>query len=294
MHSSGSILKTYCEKVRHYLDDPDLDAKYDDNYLVRFFLASAMNDVLSRVSMMSDNQIVQNLTLTVSEGVKDYLMPPTVRQVLRVGLKNPDTGAWTEDFHPRNQFNVYGPGWMLEGNLISFEPPPTSGREFSIAYIPSGDVQAHYENSTHGVLNANGTFTMVANPTLGSRDKRQNAYVGCYLRIFGSGATDELVVSAHDAATSVLTLRTAATNPAGSYSYEVVPFLLEPMIDAVSLSAAMRAGTGRKISGAQMQLLMLSYKSAIKTAHDMIGNMNSRSGKRFTGGTVDNKNLFVF
>jgi hypothetical protein len=56
----------------------------------------------------------------------------------------------------------------------------------------------------------------------------------------------------------------------------------------------MRAGTGRKITGAQMQLLTLSYKSAIKTAHDLIGNMNSRSGKRFTGATVDNKNLFTF
>jgi hypothetical protein len=294
MHSSGSILKTYCEKVRHYLDDPDLDAKYDDNYLVRFFLASAMNDVLSRVSMMSDNQIVQILTLAVKTGTQHYRLPPTVRQIMRVGLMNASTGYWTEDFHPRNRFNTYGNGWALEGNLISFEPPPTADRDMTVAYIPSGDVEAHYENGNHGVLHANGTFTMPANVTLGSVDKRENAYVGCYLRIFGSGVTDELVVSQHAAATRVLTLRTAATNAAGSYPYEVVPFLLEPMIDAISLSAAMRAGTGRKITGAQMQLLTLSYKSAIKTAHDLIGNMNSRSGKRFTGATVDNKNLFTF
>ena len=294
MHSSGSILKTYCEKVRHYLDDPDLDAKYDDNYLVRFFLASAMNDVLSRVSMMSDNQIVHLLTLAVQTGTRHYRLPPTVRQVMRVGVQNASTGYWTEDFHPRNRFNLYGNGWALEGNTISFEPPPTADRDMTVAYIPSGDVEAHYENGNHGVLNANGTFTMPANVTLGSVDKRDNAYVGCYLRILGSGVTDELVVSQHAASTRILTLRTSATNAAGSYPYEVVPFLLEPMIDAISLSAAMRAGTGRKITGAQMQLLTLSYKQAIKTAHDTIGNMNSRSGKRFTGGTVDNKNLFTF
>ena len=294
MHSTGSILKTYCEKVRHYLDDPDVDAKYDDNYLVRFFLSSAMNDVLSRVSMMSDNQIVQHLTLPVSAGVRFYRLPPTVRQVMRVGLLNADTGYWTEDFHPRNRFNTYGNGWALEGNTISFEPSPAAGREFTVAYIPSGDVDAHYESGNHGVLNANGTFTMPANVTLGSVDKRDNAYVGCYLRIFGSGVIDELVVSQHAAATRILTLRTSATNASGSHPYEIVPFLLEPMIDAVSLSAAMRAGTGRKVSGTQMQLLTLAYKSAIKTAHDMLGNMNSRTGKRFTGGTVDNKNLFAF
>ena len=136
MHSSGSILKTYCEKVRHYLDDPDLDAKYDDNYLVRFFLASAMNDVLSRVSMMSDNQIVQILTLAVKTGTQHYRLPPTVRQIMRVGLMNASTGYWTEDFHPRNRFNTYGNGWALEGNLISFEPPPTADRDMTVAYIP--------------------------------------------------------------------------------------------------------------------------------------------------------------
>lgn len=293
MHSTGSILKTYCEKVRHYLDDPDLDAKYDDNYLVRFFLSSAMNDVLSRVSMMSDVQVVQPLTVQVTAGTRFYRLPPTVRQVLRLGVMN-DSGVFTEDAHPRSRFSPYGPGWALEGNLLSFQPYPDSDKTFTLLYVPSGDVEAHYENGNHGTLNANGTFTLPANVALGSVDKRENAYVGCYLRIFGSGVTDELVVSAHAAPTRVLTLRTAAANTPGSYPFEVVPFLLEPLIDAVSISAAMRAGTGRKVTGAQMQLLMLSYKQAIKTAHDTLGNMNSRTGKRFTGGTVDNKNLFTF
>ena len=50
MHSTGSIIKTYCEKVRHYLDDPDLDAKYDDNYLVRFFMSSACRLLFTKAS----------------------------------------------------------------------------------------------------------------------------------------------------------------------------------------------------------------------------------------------------
>lgn len=294
MHSSGSIIKTYCEKVRHYLDDPDLDAKYDDNYLVRFFLSSAMTDVVSRVSMMSDAQIVMPLTLTVAAGTQYYRLPPMVRQVLRVGVIDTATGNFIEDFHPRSEFNVYGPGWSLEGNLISFKPFPTETKTYTILYVPSGDVAAHYVSSSSGTLNANGTFTLPSSVTVGMLDKRENAYVGCYLRVFGSNVTDECTVSAYNVSTRVCTLRTAAVNAAGSYSYEVVPFLMEPMIDAISLSAAMRAGVGRKINQAHMQALMVSYRQAIKTAHDTLGNMNSRSGKRFTGGTVDNMNLFVF
>lgn len=295
MHSSGSIIKTYCEKVRHYLDDPDLDAKYDDNYLIRFFLSSAMTDVISRVSMMSDAQIVMPLTLTVAAGTQYYKLPPMVRQVLRVGVVNASTGNFIEDYHPRSEFNVYGPGWSLEGNLISFKPFPTEAKTYTILYVPSGDVAVHYENGSHGVLNANGTFTLHnAGSILGSLDKRENAYVGCYVRIFGTNITDECVISAYNATTRVCTFRTAAANAAGSYSYEVIPFLLEPLIDAVALSAAMRAGVGRKINNTHMQGLMIAYRQAIKTAHDTLGNMNSRSGKRFTGGTVDNKNLFVF
>ena len=295
MHSTGSIIKTYCEKVRHYLDDPDLDAKYDDNYLVRFFLSSAMTDVLSRVSMMSDAQIVLPLTITVAADTQYYRLPPMVRQVLRVGVVNTQTGAFIEDYHPRSEFNVYGPGWSLEGNLISFKPYPTEAKTYTILYVPSGDVAAHYENASHGVLNANGTFTLHNGASiLGSLDKRENAYVGSYVRIFGTNITDECMVSSYNATTRVCTLRTAATNTAGSYSYEVIPFLMEPMIDAISLSAAMRAGVGRKINQTHMQALMISYRQAIKTAHDTLGNMNSRSGKRYIGGTVDNKNLFVF
>lgn len=289
MHSTGSIIKTYCEKVRHYLDDPDLDAKYDDNYLVRFFLASSMTDVISRVSMMSDAQIMHSMALTVAAGTQYYQLPPMVRQVLRVGVTETSTGRFLEDFIPRNEFNFWGPGWSLEGNTISFNPIPDSAKTYTILYTPSGDVGVHYENASHGVLNANGTFTLHnAGSILGTLDKRPNAYVGSYLRIFGTSSTDECIISDYDVSTRVCTLRTAASNPAGSYSYEVVPFLLEPMIDAIALSAAMRAGTGRKINNTHMQALMLSYRQAIKTAHDTLGNMNARKGKAFQGRTVDN------
>jgi hypothetical protein len=280
MHSTGSIIKTYIEKVRHYLDDPDVEAKYDDNYLVRFFLSSSMTDVISRVSMMSDNQILCRFTLQVTAGTERYKLPPVVRQVLRLGPLEDETKLYTEDFRPRNELSLFGPGWALEGNEIAFRPVPSENKEYVVLYVPSGDIACHYGT---GTLNANGTFTMGAVPTIGSLDKRPGAYIGSYLRILGANVVDEVLISAHDTVTRVLSTRIAATNAAGTYTYEIVPFLMEPMVDAISLSAAMRAGVGRKVTQAQMQSMAFAYKQAIKTAYDTIGNMNSRAGKRFTG-----------
>lgn len=292
MHSSGSILKTYCEKVRHYLDDPDLDAKYDDNYLIRFFLPSATTDVISRVSQMSDAQILSAFDITVAVGTTHYRLPPAVAQVLRVGAVEAVTGLFMEDLKPRNQFNAYGPNWSIQGNAIVFQPAIAEARTLTVVYIPSGDVSAHYVSTASGTLTSNGKFTLLTTPTLGSIDKRVNSYQGCYIRIFGPSLTDEVTISDHDTTLQIVTPSIPFFNIVGLYSYEVVPFLLEPMIDAISVSAAMRAGVGRKITQAHMQALMLAYKQAIKTAHDTLANMNGRTGKYFAGDTIDSNNTF--
>jgi hypothetical protein len=291
MHSSGSIIKTYCEKVRHYLDDPDLDAKYDDNYLVRFFLPSAMTDVMSRVSQMSEAQILSSFDITVTPGTTHYRLPPAVAQVIRIGVVEAVTGLFVEDLRPRNQFNLHGPNWSIQGNAIVFQPAIDSTRTFTVVFVPSGDVMCHYCSTLTGSLNSNGTFTMDTTPTLGSIDKRPNSYQGCYVRVFGN-VTDEVTIRNHDSTLQVLTPNIAFLNAAGLYSYEVVPFLLEPMIDAVSISAAMRAGVGRKINQAHMQSLMLAYKQAIKTSHDTLANMNGRTGKYFASPTIDTHPAF--
>jgi hypothetical protein len=109
--------------------------------------------------------------------------------------------------------------------------------------------------------------------------------------VFGN-VTDEITIRNHDSTLQVLTPNIAFLNAAGLYSYEVVPFLLEPMIDAVSISAAMRAGVGRKINQAHMQSLMLAYKQAIKTSHDTLANMNGRTGKYFASPTIDTHPAF--
>lgn len=295
MHSSGSILKTYCEKVRHYLDDPDLDAKYDDNYLVRFFLPSAMTDVISRVSQMSDAQILSSFDISVTPGTNSYKLPPAVAQVVRIGSVEAQTGLFFEDYKPKNQFNLNGPNWSIQGNTIVFQPSVDVAKTITVVFVPSGDIMCHYVSTATGSFPTTTQFILPSTVTIGSLDKRPNSYQGAFLRILGSNVTDEIVISSYDAATRVAVPSITPGNASGAgqlYSYEIVPFLLEPMIDAISISAAMRAGVGRKINQAHMQSLMLAYKQAIKTAHDTLANMNGRIGKHFATQTIDSHPVF--
>ena len=48
MDSSNSMLKTVIERIRGLLDDPDLEAKYNDDYLVRHIIQPAFATVTSR------------------------------------------------------------------------------------------------------------------------------------------------------------------------------------------------------------------------------------------------------
>ena len=169
-------------------------------------------------------------------------------------------------------FNPNGPNWSIQGNTIVFQPVPEADKDYTVVFIPSGDIMCQYDSSGTASINSNGTFTMATTPTLGSMDKRPNSYQGAYLRVLGTNLVDELVITDHDAIYKVLTPSTDFQNSvAAGYTYEIVPFLMEPMIDAVAVSAAIRAGVGRKITQAHMQALMLAYKQAIKTAYDKIG-----------------------
>ena len=69
---------------------------------------------------------------------------------------------------------------------------------------------------------------------------------------------------------------------------EIVPFLLEPMIEAIAARMALKAGTGRKISKVHKEAITMEYRSAIKTAHDNLSSMQGRFGKFFDSETVDN------
>lgn len=291
MHSSGSILRTFCEKVRYYLDDPDLDAKYDNDYLVRLVLTPSMVDVQTRVNMMADNPIILRHTVTFSEQSEYYTIPPGMKEIWRLAKLTED-GRLEQETLPRNEFNWRGPGWRIEGNQLVIRPRPVGGSTtMDLWYVPSGDMEPHL--STDGQIDATDLiFTLGNTFSLGRLDRRPNAYAGMYLRMIHSGETHEdRVIDSHDEGAGTVTVRTAFDNQTDSVDrqYEIVPFLLEPMLEAISLRAAMKMGIGRKASQAHQAMMMMEYRSAIKTAYDITSGLMQRFGRFFDRHTIDNQ-----
>ncbi len=293
MHSSGSVLRTVCEKTRFYIDDPDLDSKYDDDYLVAFVMPPVMEEVLSRVNMMADNPIRLRHNVDVVKGQETYILPPCVRQIYRYSVLD-DQGHTIEEALPRGEFNPRGPGWAIEGNELTIRPFPQASRTVSISYIPSGEVHPVFASTGGGLAVDKKTFTFSATPgdvVRGAHDKRVNAYAGSFLRLLNgtNGEVEERIISDHTVGTGVTTRTVFDNQPTGDAlrQYEVVPFLMETMMDAISLRMAMKAGVARKISQTHQLAIAVEYRAAIKTVYDNLANLQGRLPDMFDGDTVD-------
>jgi hypothetical protein len=135
-------------------------------------------------------------------------------------------------------------------------------------------------------------FSATGTPTVGVVDRRDNAYLGCVVRILTStGIIEERIISKWTKnstffETQVRLPFTYATP--GAVTIEYAPFGLESLFEAVAVGGAMKLGTYKKISGAQFQMLQLQYKDAMKTAMDHFANKQMRTGKYFERSTADN------
>ena len=65
MHSTNSFIYTVIERIRGYLDDPDLDAKYSDDFLLRHIVMPSMVNVLSRINNSLSNPVVSRLRVSL-------------------------------------------------------------------------------------------------------------------------------------------------------------------------------------------------------------------------------------
>lgn len=290
MHSTGSFLYTVLERIRGYLDDPDFDAKYDNDFLIRHIISPTMVDVLARINMNADNAVVMRLDFTPTDTDEYYQLPPSVGEVLRIARRDAD-GRVEDEVMPRTEFHPHGVGWALEGNTLRFDPKfGKNEQDYTIYYIPSGDVMPHY-SLDGGAMSASGEgFTLEGTPDLGQVDRRENAYAGQILRVIPpSGMVEERVISSYDVNTRGVTVRVPfKTILTTQVQYEIAPIGMQSLYEAIAAGSAMKLGAYRKISGSHYQMVLQQYRSAIKTATDNLANMQMRTGKSFQRKTVDN------
>jgi len=293
MHSNQSFLYTCLERVRGYLDDPDFDAKYDNNFLIRHIISPCMTDVWARINMNLDNPVVLRHDIAIDSDTEYYILPPSIGEVWRVAARD-SKGRIVNELMPRNEFHPIGVGFAIEGNCLRVDPK-VSTKTYTLYYVPSGDVRPHYGTtaSDAGLAGDKKTFTLTTSPTVGDLDRRDNAYAGQILRIIPtSGKIEERVIETHtvaDDGTATVVTRLPFTKAHGNQVvYEIAPIGMQSLYEAISAAASLKLGAYRKITAAHHQMITQQYRSAIKTATDNLANMQLRTGKYFDKNTVDN------
>jgi hypothetical protein len=297
--SSNSLLKTAIERMRGYLDDPDLEAKYTDDYLVRHIFQPAFSSVTSRINNSATNPVMKRLTFPLVQTQQYYQLPPCVGEVWRLAIMDSEGGVIQEAV-PRGLYNWRGPNWQVEGNMLSFLPYPDQNySNVELWYCPSGDFQPVYSAVATGAT-MNGTFTQVTFnlaatvATLGTFDRRPSAYVGQMLRLVGTGTgsvVEERMIESWEKGVSsnwTATVRRPFTNNTTMTAYEIAPEGAEPMYEAVAAAGAMKMAGYRKISGEHYGMIQAQYRDAMKTLMDRNSNIQMRMPKAWQKDTVDN------
>jgi len=290
MHSTGSFLLTVIERVRAYLDEATLDAKYTNDYLVRHVISPEMVSVMARLSNSFSNPIRLRHSVTLATDTEHYILPPNIGEIYRVAVMDVNNRV-TQEMMPNNEFHPRGPNWQIQGNMLSFRPLPTQGETVDIHYIPNGDFQPHYSTNGGALDSTKKIFTFASTPTLGDRDTRENSYAGAMLRVWhDNGLLEERVVESYNATTREATVRIAFSTSASdsTLKYEVAPAGMNSLYQAIACACAMNLGTARNITQKQMNYITLQYKMAMKTVGDNLSNMQARTGKAYDKRTTDN------
>lgn len=299
MHSSGSYLRTLLERIRLNLDEPDLDAKFDNDYILRNIIAPAQVDVLARLSLTSSSKILLTYAITFTTGVYAYRLPPCVQQVLRVVVTTSD-GSVIADVVPRDYLDFRGANWFLTGHGGALEiqidqNSPLTGT-IQIWYTSNGDVSPHLATGTLADISGTDRVTLAASPTLGSLDRRDNAYAGQVLRILSASPApiEERIIerSYYTAGVWYAEVRRPFTTTSdGSVPYEIAPAGSEPLYEAIAIWGSMKLG-GRGMSQARRLSLQQEYRAALKTIGDNLTDMQGRVGRTMLRNSVDDPLAF--
>jgi hypothetical protein len=163
MHSSQSALMTILDRVRTYTDDPDIDAKFTNDFLVRNMIGPAWVDVWSRINNTLDAPVILTFDIDIETDQLHYPLPPCVQEVLRLVVID-DNGKVLQDIRPRDRMSPVGEKWSIEGTggaLSLYIPSDSSSLRFvdrcQVWYTSNGSADIHYCSGVTG-----GSVTQIA------------------------------------------------------------------------------------------------------------------------------------
>ncbi len=293
-YDTTTMIGRLLEKLRNLIDEPALNAKYTDAQLMSY-VQPAYEAVLQDVLANSDAPIVIRYDLVVSDATAVYILPPVVGEILRLVKINGITGLPEWELPVRSRLNPSGPGFTIEGNTVRFSPPWKTSDTLQLEFIPTGGIEIHTGDTT--TYDAT-SVTLSSSPTLGTLDKRENAYAGSILRALvaasdSSFPIQDRTITNYDAATRVATVNPAFSPEvpaATTLTYEVVPMIGRLMEDVVTYYAATLVLSGEGDPD-RVAMLEKKYAELVRAIKLRLVNIENRVGDRFEHDTPENSRM---
>lgn len=268
---SDSFLSRAIVLVRETLDEPTINAKYDDDRIIEY-LEAANTIVYNEKDRQSKTPIVVKQTITVASDTTQYELPYIMGQFM--GLYNlSDTGTKVF-FDGRSRYNPFGQNVWLEGTILNIQNTGLVGVGTSLIaeWKPSGVARLH--NGVCTINSAGTVVTLGATPNAGVLDTHPHAYAGSVLRILGADGTTvtgnylhegQIVSYEHEKrqATLDLALDPVPTTDDGYIYYEIAPPIHKGMDLVVALYAAYRIasveGNTKRANG-----ILTAYRNEVR------------------------------
>jgi hypothetical protein len=282
MHTSQFAIRTIIDKIRAMVEEPDINAKYTDDFILRQYVGPGMGAVSARLNLTSDTRVFLNFDFQVTD-TRNYTLPPGVASVVALYFLDQSGGTEIGRVRARTAWHHLGPGWRVEGNpgslTLAFTDDAIQDQWVRVVYTSTGDVPMHLGTGTLDNDTEWSEVTLAASPTLGLVDRRVNAYAGSYIRIVpSSGPIEERLIQSSSWTGSAWKVRTAIpfTIAEGSVSYEIAPAAFSALWHAVAAWVAIELTIGRDIPNSKLQRLQISYTQHLKTIRDSLSNMREQ------------------
>lgn len=226
-------------RVREETNEPSVDPKFTDARLVHR-IQDAYADIIMGLNTNRDDAVVASINVSFANGSTLFLLPPTLGEIIAVGLINSTTGLLDWEILPGSRTRIGGPGFVIEENMIRLLPTwQGADNTVTIKYLPSGPFSMHYGTAA---ASAAASLTLASTPTLGDRDTRANAYVGAVVRLVSdsNNIVQERTIATYDNTTRVITPSVDfSPTPAGTVYYEILPSYHKQLERLVALWVSM-------------------------------------------------------
>ena len=277
----NSFIDRAIEMVRLYTDEPSISAKYSEAVLITM-LQHCWAQVAADLKRVGSAPVVCETTLTIASGTTHYTLPASVGKL--IGLYELSTdGLPILDEAPRGLWNIYGWNVRQMHNALVFNPTPDESRDLVARWIPSERVQFHEGTASAATAS---TISLDTTPSKGTYDKRENAFVGCVLRMLdGNAEGEERIITS--TASDVATVKPDWTTTPSTDSYEICPSLDLILDDVVAwrLAARIIAIQGDR---SRYETIVREYQSALRAARLEAAYLEMRVGQRCMDDTADN------